>query len=1235
MHESPNPVPPDCGGRFAIQSFLGAGGMGSVWSAYDHTRQSRVAIKVMRDASAGWLYHFKNEFRSLAGTAHPNLVTLHELIEWQDEWLFTMELVPGVPFHGSFPGADSGGSNPLGGDPNGGGSAPSWSDGRIAPSGASEIPAPDLIRFSDALRQLCDGLDFLHGLGLAHGDVKPANALITPEGRVVILDFGIVRDWRADEITDQHPFIGTPAYLSPECLFGSPSNPASDMYAVGVILFEGLTGRDFEIGIDAASALRRSRMAGTGAADEARLALEELCLRLIDADRDRRPSAAAVRDAVVSPFARVAGRVPARAARRFETLPFVAREREIDAIRRALSDTTPPAPRVVIVSGESGIGKSALTRRVVAEQLPDRTLVLEGKCYEREHVAFRALDRIVDALSTLLIDVEEVDLATLDVADLDALARMFPVLRRVPAIAARCGRGGAQDAREARDQRHAAARVLGRLMMLAADGRRLVLYIDDLHWGDEESATLLRDLLAAARSADVRLLGCQRETESAAGFVSRLLEADPPITHLHVPVGGLSPTESEELVRSLLGPLASPEHVTRVASEAHGSPFLIRELVEYAAGLAPSELGLRSAIAHHIDLLPASARNVLEVVAVAGRRLEIDLAREAAAVGETFEASVILLRSQHLIAATDLHGDEIEPYHDRIRGLILQGIEAERLVARHAGLARALEGRGHPDPARLGLHLEGAGQRARAAEALWQAAQVAEASLAPLNAAGHYAKVAELTDERDPRHRLALVAQARTLRVAGHVAAAGPLYLRLAEDAEPAEALLFRRNAAEAWVYSGEFDRARRMLGRVLEAGGVREPRTWIGTVVGIARNLVWLRLRGDRFSPVREQEVAPDRLVRIDAWENAAELWSTIDLLRSFLAQTSEVRESLIVGEPRRVARALVERTTMVGIRGAPVEREASALLARAARAAEMGDFAEEQALIDYGRAMLAVLNGRYTDVVAAGEALAHALILNRATRQLRTLRSVVGYARWWLGQWDTMVDECDAWMRDAIERGDPLSECGFRMEQASQWMPLLADQPERVADEVVRVRGSAIGERLSFNHLAAQQTLAWTALYQGRADDAERVLRVRGGARAFLRVQRTRVEIALLHAFAALAAGPRGRSRARSWLRRIERERLGWIAPLIRLIEASLAAQVGRHDDGIRHLEEAITGMDRLDYAMFSAAASWRLGCLLGGAEGEAMRGAAAERIAAQGAKRPDRIVRMLAPGFGDAVG
>jgi hypothetical protein len=103
---------------------------------------------------------------------------------------------------------------------------------------------------------------------------------------------------------------------------------------------------------------------------------------------------------------------------------------------------------------------------------------------------------------------------------------------------------------------------------------------------------------------------------------------------------------------------------------------------------------------------------------------------------------------------------------------------------------------------------------------------------------------------------------------------------------------------------------------------------------------------------------------------------------------------------------------------------------------------------------------------------------------------------------------------------------------------------------------------------------------------------------------------------------------------MRRIEKEGLAWAQPIARLVAASIAAREERHDESIVALERAISLCDEQGYAMFSAAASWRLGELQGGAEGEARRTEAAQRMAEQGAKRPDRIVRTLAPGFRDSL-
>jgi len=125
------------------------------------------------------------------------------------------------------------------------------------------------------------------------------------------------------------------------------------------------------------------------------------------------------------------------------------------------------------------------------------------------------------------------------------------------------------------------------------------------------------------------------------------------------------------------------------------------------------------------------------------------------------------------------------------------------------------------------------------------------------------------------------------------------------------------------------------------------------------------------------------------------------------------------------------------------------------------------------------------------------------------------------------------------------------------------------------------------------------------------------------------------VLHAYAALARGRSNVRGAKAWMRKIEKEGLTWSEPIVRLIAASIAELQGRRDESIAGLQVAVPICDQLGYRMFSAAASWRLGELQGGADGEALRFAAEEAIVEQGAKRADRIVRALAPGFGDPLG
>src|SRR5206468_3885553 len=196
--------------RFQIERRLGSGGMGVVYQALDRVRNEVVALKTLRWTDASTIYRFKREFRTLLGIVHPNLVGLYELFGEGDEWYFTMELVKGSQF--------------------------------------LEFVRPDVLsveRLRPVLAQLATGLVALHRAGMLHRDLKPSNVILTPEGRPVILDFGIAADMASsgDPLrTAEDGIWGTAEYMSPEQGRGE-ATAASDWYAVGCMLYEALTGR--------------------------------------------------------------------------------------------------------------------------------------------------------------------------------------------------------------------------------------------------------------------------------------------------------------------------------------------------------------------------------------------------------------------------------------------------------------------------------------------------------------------------------------------------------------------------------------------------------------------------------------------------------------------------------------------------------------------------------------------------------------------------------------------------------------------------------------------------------------------------------------------------------------------------------------------------------------------------------------------------------------------------------
>lgn len=1232
--------------RFEVhQPPLGKGGMGIVYQAFDRERGELVALKTMKRIEPIALYRFKNEFRTLADISHPNLVNLYELIAVGDLWFFTMELVRGVDFIRYVQGAEP------------------------EPEGASAGNAfrPDqAVRLRNALRQLASGLIALHDAGKLHRDVKPTNVLVTREGRVVLLDFGVSADLRLNlsQTPGEDRVAGTVGYMAPEMAAGQPLTPASDWYSVGVMLYFTLTDRlPFEEKTGETESHSRASLPPRPHAVREGVPrdLSDLCDALLDSDPQRRPDGRTL-------LARLGGETSPECATLRSSIDFqgngaswtlVGREPHRRVLDGAFETIRRGYSVLLLVSGRSGSGKSMLIQAFLADLVRNEdAVVLAGRCYERESVPYKALDSVVDALSRFLKDLPKDVAAGFLPEDLSPLARMFPVLRTVKAVAA--ASSSVSETLDARELRRRAVMALRELIRRIGRSRPLVVAIDDLQWCDLGNAPLLQELIAPPDPPRLLLILSYRSEDLDGSPLIPALRGDFPATLngtgegspvvRELSLGPLTYAESRNFALELLGsrdPRALA-HAHIVAKESGGNPYFITELVRSIAGgilpatpsLPAGHLALDTVIWERVARLSEGAQTLLKVVAVSGRPICLRDACEVAGLSEGGRAAAATLRAARLIRGTaGTNRDEIEIYHEWVRETANARLDADELRSFHRRLAKVLEGSDQVDAETIGFHFQAAGLHARAAEHFARGAENANQVLAFGYASKLYALALQLRADLPEADNQALrISLGDALANAGRGQEAALVYLRASETAEPALSLDLKRKAASQFLLGGHFEEGFALIETGLQTRGMKLPRSPAAALRSLVRRRAWLRLRGLNFRPRLASEVPAETRSLIDLCWSAGAGLSNIDPVRGADFQTRGLLLALNAGEPYRIARSLTLEAATISMAGAEARKRATAVLDRAESLSRDATDPHLEGLVTLGRGITALMTGAWREA-DGWFSTAEPILRGRCSGvcwELDTLQNLKLWARIHLGDLNEVRRVWPGLMKEARERGD-LHAMTNLSTYASTLLRLADDQPDRAHVELDEAMSRWSGRGFHLQHSAAVRARALIHLYRGDGEAAHREMQKSWPLyrdSLLPRIQMIRVQHLRLRAQCALVAAwntndsSRYVADAERLGQALARENVAWAQAHARLILAGVGAFVGGRFAIARNFSNCVADHEQNEMGLFAAASLRRVGECLGNLEGRADLEKADALMRSQGVKDPVKFARCFAP-------
>jgi hypothetical protein len=1038
--------------------------------------------------------------------------------------------------------------------------------------------------------------------------------------------------------------------MAPEQAAGEPLSPASDWYAVGVMLFESLTGwlpfegraREVLFAKRQAEAIPPISLDPSVPPD-----LNQLCIDLLRRDPAGRlsgPEILARLGEDASGEATAEGEVAAPA------IPLVGRRDELEFLDASFAEVLAGNATTVEVHGRSGAGKTSLVQHFLEKLAARReVVVLTGRCFEQESIPYKGVDQLVDALTRYLGRLPCSEAESLLPREIGALARIFPVLGRIEAVA-ETGRE-VVDYPDLQELRNRAFGALRELLARLADDRPLVLCIDDIQWGDTDSAALLTEILRPPDPPRLLLLVCYRSEYAETSACLRALKAAP---HANTPstvnrelrVAPLPPEAARELALLLLqdhGPDAA-ERADHIARESGGNPYFVYELARHVlegVDLSAHRQGINldEVLWTRIQRLPAESRRFLETLAVAGQPVKVGLAYAASDLMTAQQQVVARLRSGRLVRGTGPRlDDDVETYHDRIREVVVERLGPEGRSHYHGRLAVTLEAAGAADPETLAVHFQGAGRLIEAGRYYAEAAELAARALAFDRAAKLYRRSIELRPLDGDAGRRLRVHLAEALANAGCCAEAADEYLAAAETAATAERIELERRAAFHYCAGGQMDAGRRALRTVLGRVGMRLPDSKLHAISMLLWNRLRLSVRGLAFLERDATAIPADELTRIDlAWSVGTGHASKNNLVGPAF-QSLNLLWALRAGEPQRIARALSWEAAVSSIDGVSAAKRSAELLEAAESLAKRLDQPYVRGMILLARGHREFCFGRW---LSGRRHLEQAIDIfrERCTGAAWELGQANTFCLWctsYEGDWPEVRRRSARLIKEAQEKGDLFTQVnlGTFMEPLSRLAEDRPDEAREVIDDSIR-RWSR--EEFNIQNMTALMGSTYVDLYRGdpRATyDRHRSQWPELKGSFLLHSQICRLLVTELRARSALGVADSSRDpapllrEAERQARRIEREGMPYGNALAMLLRAGVA--VIRRDPARAEwcLSEATRLFDEIPMHLFAAVARRRLGELRGGSEGRELIASGTQWMRDHEIQNPERMTAAITP-------